>query len=360
MSLQQYFGKHDANWSVHASKEQRGTKLSIGFLSLVLALGSSLWIAQGVYLQYTSLANSPVCRESDGTETKSTRFCMGHWRIFVNGHLHGAGAQRSKVPTFAWHKVHILVTFGMGLMFVAVKYLWRYWEKGLVSKFTAGFNDKAIPTMSQNAEQRHADVRTDTLNYVVRFLTTTNDFTWYMAKYLLILLLTVAVLAFQLWYLHKVLNAKFDFDTYPKLLENMLKSQDERMMDLDDFAIMRFPTNFHCFRNNFENSGTIKTVVVNCDNESNGWVEAFYIFNIYGIMALLFLWLITLIQTVASILLFKKLTGISKINSDNFRNFDTGKRLLFLLMAQNFEPLFWQDVLMAINDAQTQANQTKY
>ena len=157
-SLQQYFGKHDANWSVYSSKEQRGTKLSIGFLSLVLALGSSLWIAQGVYLQYTLLANSPVCRESEGTETQSTRFCMGHWRIFVNGHFNGQGAQRSKVPYFAWHKVHILITFGMGLMFVGIKYLWRYWEKGLVSKFTAGFTDKAIPSISQNAEQRHADV----------------------------------------------------------------------------------------------------------------------------------------------------------------------------------------------------------
>ena len=349
MSLQQFFGKHDANWNV--TNEQRGTKLSIGCLALILALGSSLWIGEGVYLQYTSLANNPVCHEYDGTDTKSTtRFCMGHWRIFVNGHNNFKRAQRSMDPVFAWHKVHVLVTFGMGLMFVAINYLWWKWEKGLVTKYTAGFNHKAIPSLTNNSEQRHADVRTDTLIYVVRFLKSKNDLTLYYAKYLTILVLTGAVLSFQLWYLHKILNAKFDFDSYPTLIENMLKSQDQRMQDLNDIAVMRFPIHFHCFRNFIEKVGAMQTIEVNCYNEGNGWVEAFYICNIFVIMALLFLWLINLIQTMTSLLLFNIITGISKIKSPQF---DIGKKLIILFMAQNYEPLFWNDVIKAINDSET-------
>ena len=131
------------------------------------------------------------------------------------------------------------------------------------------------------------------------------------------------------------------------------------MQDLDDIAVMRFPINFHCFRNYFDKSGTMETIEVNCDNESNGWVEAFYVCNIYVIMALLFLWLISLIQTVVSLLLWKHITGISKFNSTQFSNFDVGKKLLFLFMAQNFEPLFWNDVLKAIHESQTNS-ETKY
>jgi hypothetical protein len=350
MSLQQYFGKHDANWNVYASKEQRGTKLTVGFLSLILALGSSLWIAQGVYLQYTSLANSPVCREYDGTETKSTRFCMGHWTIYVNGHHYDGTAERSLYPYFAWHKVHILITFGMGLMYVAINYLWWMWEKGLVTKYTSGFTDKAIPTMTNNGEHRHADVRTDTLNYVVRFLTNTKHFYWYAVKYLAIIALTFAVLTFQLYYLHTILNADLDFDSYTKLYENLLKPQDERMQNPNDVAVMRFPINFHCYRNFFGKSGSMQTIEVNCDNEANGWVEAFYISNIYVLFALLVLWLINLLQTLFSIIFFKQLTGISQYKSSQFKNFDMGKKLMFLFMAQNFEPLFWNDVITAIKD----------
>ena len=247
----------------------------------------------------------------------------------------------------------------MGLMFVAINYLWWRWEKGLVSKYTAGCTDKAVLSITNNGEDRQADVRKDTLNYVVRFLTTTNDLTWYCAKYTTILFVTGAVLVFQLWYLHQILNAKFDFESYPKLINNMLKSQDKRMQDLDDIAIMRFPINFHCFRNFFDNSGAMETIEVNCNIEANGWVEAFYICNIFVIMALLFLWLISLIQTVCSLLLWKRITGIYKFNSTQFGNYDVGKKLLFLFMAQNFETLFWNDVLKAIHESQTNS-ETKY
>ena len=354
-SLQQYFGKHDANWNLYASKEQRGTKLSIGFLSLILSLGASLWIAQGVYLQYTSLSNSPVCMEFQGSETKSTRYCMGHWSIHVNGHLESGRARRSDIPQFAWHKVHGLVTFGMGLLFVAINFLWWMWEKGLVTKYTAGFTDKAIPTITNNPEQRHTDVRTDTLNYVVRFLTTTKNFDWYFMKYTAILFLTVAVILFQLSYLHKMLNVTpFDFEGYKHLLENLSKPQDERMADETDFAVMKFPINFHCFRKYFGPSGTLQIFTVQCDNEANGWVEAFSICNIYVLFALLILWLITMVQTMASLCLFKQVTGISEYNSSQFKHFCMGKKLMFLFMAQNFEPLFWNDVIMAIRDTKHQ------
>ena len=244
-----------------------------------------------------------------------------------------------------------MITFSMGLMFVAINYLWWMWEKGLVTKYTAGFTDKAIPTITNNGEQRHADVRTDTLNYVVRFLTTTKSLDWYCAKYFTILFLTGAVIVIQLMYLHYILNANFDFASYPKLYENMLQTQDERMQNLDDIAVMRFPINFHCYRNFFGKSGTLQTIEVNCDNEANGWVEAFYISNIYVLLALFVIWTITIIQTLASLILFKHITGISHFKSSQFKNFDLGKKLIFLFMAQNFEPLFWNDVILAIKDS---------
>ena len=83
---------------------------------------------------------------------------MGHWRIFVNGHKNFGRAERSLEPYFAWHKVHVMITFGIGLMFVAINYLWWMWEKGLVSKYTAGCTDKAIPSITNNSEHSHADV----------------------------------------------------------------------------------------------------------------------------------------------------------------------------------------------------------
>jgi len=357
-ALQQYFGKHDANWNLYASKEQRGTKVSIGFLSLIIALGSSLWIAEGVFLQYTSLTNNPVCQEFQGSETKSTRFCMGHWSIYVNGQLAGGRPERSKTPVFAWHKVHVLITFGMGLMYVAINYLWWMWEKGIVSKYTTGFTDKAFPTITNNPEHKHSDPRTDTLNYVVRFLTTTKDFNWYFVKYTAILFLTMAVIFFQLTFLHRMLNVTpYDYEGYLNLYNNLFKEQDQRMADETDTAVMKFPIAFHCFRKMFGPSGTLQLGEVLCDNESNGWVEAFFISNIFVLFVLQCLWMITMVQTLTAIIFFKQVTRIPENDrSDAFRHFCLGKKLMFLFFAQNFEPLFWNDVIRAIQDTNMSPN----
>jgi len=184
-TLQQFFGRHDANWNLYATKEQRQTKVTIGFLSLILMIGATMWIAQGAFIQYSSIFSSPACSEvrAQAPESRTTRYCAGQWRVYIQGWRSSRIPEREGLK-FAWHKVHASITLGMGLMFVTINYLWWMWEKGLVSKYTAGFADKAMPSITNNADNRHLDVRTDNINYVVRFLTTSKHLDWYFAKYL--------------------------------------------------------------------------------------------------------------------------------------------------------------------------------
>jgi len=144
-TLQQFFGRHDANWNLYATKEQRQTKVTIGFLSLILMIGATMWIAQGAFIQYSSIFSSPACSEvrAQAPESRTTRYCAGQWRVYIQGWRSSRIPEREGLK-FAWHKVHASITLGMGLMFVTINYLWWMWEKGLVSKYTAGFADKAM------------------------------------------------------------------------------------------------------------------------------------------------------------------------------------------------------------------------
>jgi len=166
-TLQQFFGRHNANWNLYANKEQRHTKVTIGFLSLILMIGATMWIAEGAFIQYSSIFSSPACSEvaKPIEESRSTRYCAGQWRVYIQGWRMSDLPEREG-RQFAWHKAHIGITLGMGLMFVTINYLWWMWEKGLVSKYTAGFADKAMPSLTNNADNRQPTMRTtDTWMY---------------------------------------------------------------------------------------------------------------------------------------------------------------------------------------------------
>ena len=354
-TLQQFFGRHDANWNLYATKEQRQTKVTIGFLSLILMIGATMWIAEGAFIQYSSIFSSPACSEvaKPIQESRSTRYCAGQWRVYIQGWRMSDLPEREG-RQFAWHKAHIGITLGMGLMFVTINYLWWMWEKGLVSKYTAGFADKAMPSLSNNADNRHLDVRTDNINYVVRFLTTSKHLDWYFAKYLTIIFLTGAVIIGQFAFVHLMLGtAPYSPSEYVKLYDNMMEYQHIRMKNRYDNAVLRFPTEFSCLRFDYGPSGTLQSTEVNCDNEANSWVECFYISNIFILYILIGLYTATIVQTMAAIKGFKLFTGVADFGGTAFENFGPGKKLIFLFMAQNLEELFWADVILKIKDART-------
>ena len=58
------------------------------FLVVMTYLGDLFnFYSVGVILQFTAIANSPVCGGEDGySENQLTRFCNGKWTIFVTGH----------------------------------------------------------------------------------------------------------------------------------------------------------------------------------------------------------------------------------------------------------------------------------
>ena len=263
--------------------------------------------------------------------------------------------ERIKLPQFAWHKIHSMVTFGMGLMFLAIHYLWIMWEKGLIFQYTSGLRDRAVPSMSLKSDQRmNQDVRTDTINYLARLLCENQNFDWYCLNYFLVLVITGTTIVCQLWYLHLVFSVQpLDFRGYNELYQNMQVSQLDRISNENDTAILRFPLNFHCNRYQIGTAGAKISRQVLCDNEVNGWVEFFYIANIYTMLGLALMWLLTLIQTGSALLCFDCFTPKSNKNYQkvsNIKKLSYGKRLFFLLLSQNVEPLFWSDVVNAIND----------
>ena len=262
---------------------------------------------------------------------------------------------RIKIAQWSWHKTHPMVTFVMGLMFLAIHYLWIMWEKGLIYQYTSGLRDRALPTMSQKPDQRNVqDVRTDTLNYLARLLVDKQNLDWYCLNYFLILILTGLVLVAQLFYLHFLFAVKpFDFSAYNELIHNLQVNQFDRVNNENDKAILRFPLNFHCYRETSGSAGGKSNRMIICDNEVNGWVEAFYILNIYTLISLCVMWIITLIQTLSALLCFQCFTPKTKNKYQkvtNIQSLSYGKRLLFLLMSQNVEPLFWSDVVEVVND----------
>ena len=195
---------------------------------------------------------------------------------------------RIKIAQWSWHKTHPMVTFVMGMMFLAIHYLWIMWEKGLIFQYTSGLRDRALPTLSQKPDQRNVqDVRTDTINYLARLLVDKQNLDWYCLNYFIILTLTGLVLVAQLFYLHFLFAVKpFDFAGYNELIHNLQVNQFDRVSNENDKAILRFPLNFHCYRETSGSAGGKSNRMIICDNEVNGWVEAFYIVNIYTLISL--------------------------------------------------------------------------
>lgn len=308
-------------------------------------------------MQFTAIANSPVCGGEEGyTESQSTRFCNGKWNVYIQANSDEAKQiERIKIPQWSWHKIHPMVTFVMGLMYMCVHYLWIGWEKGLILKYTSGLRDRALPVMSPKTDPKHInDVRADTVNYLSRLLTDVQSFDWYCVKYMVVVLLTGAVIAVQLFYIHYLFSVTlFDFAGYKKLFENLQVPQYDRILNDEDKAVLRFPLNFYCMRDHFGTAGAKSYRQVMCDNEVNGWVEAFYIGNIYTLLALAVMWGITVVQTVSAVFCFKCFVPQTKNNYKPIRflnRMSYGKRLLFLLISQNVDPLFFSDVVDSIND----------
>jgi hypothetical protein len=82
------------------------TKVTIGFLSLILALGASLWIAEGVHLVSLEFPSSSLaCSGPDESESKRYRI---PWKIYVNGHAESAKtfASFTQVATIIQNKVY--------------------------------------------------------------------------------------------------------------------------------------------------------------------------------------------------------------------------------------------------------------
>jgi hypothetical protein len=173
---------------------------------------------------------------------------------------------------------------------------------------------------------------------------------WYFAKYLTVLILTGAVIIGQFVFVHLMLGTRpYSPSAYLQLYDNMMEYQNTRMQNPYDNAVLRFPTEFSCIRFNHGPSGSVESTEINCDNEANSWVECFYICNVFILFILIVLYIITLFQTLVSIQAFKIFIDTADFAGTPFEDFGPGKKLVVLFMSQNFEELFWNDVILKIS-----------
>ena len=96
-------------------------------------------------------------------------------------------------------------------------------------------------------------------------------------------------------------------------------------------------------------SGTKELTEVYCLNQLASWAEGFYIANLFILYTLAALWFIDFVFTFTYIIMFPLYNNSSKKpNCYTFQQLSLSKRLFSLLLAQNLDPLFWEDVVQNI------------
>ncbi len=101
---------------------------------------------------------------------------------------------------------------------------------------------------------------------------------------------------------------------------------------------------------------------VYCMNQMASWVEYFYICNIFVLWIMGILWVldITLVNLfLISFPLYKPSKTQSKSSGHRFQQFSMSKKLFVILLSQNLEPLFWQDVVIGVLNTRKQPKARK-
>ena len=139
------------------------------------------------------------------------------------------------------------------------------------------------------------------------------------------------------------------FDQYKDLFSNILADQDNRVWNERDQTVLWFPRAFYCVERRMGPSGTKERQEVYCVNQLASWAEGFYIVNLFILYTLAAIWVIDFLFTYTYIVMFPLYNNSSKKpNCYTFQQLSLSKRLFALLLAQNLDPLFWEDVVQNI------------
>jgi hypothetical protein len=116
---------------------------------------------------------------------------------------------------------------------------------------------------------------------------------------------------------------------------------------------------FYCIEKKFGVSGTMEITTVYCTNQLSSWVEAFFIIDIIVLWVLACLWILDLIFTNLFLMVFPLYHPSKKQMKPNcyrFQEFSMSKKLLVVLLSQNLETLFWDDVVNAVLNTRKPSN----
>ena len=139
-----------------------------------------------------------------------------------------------------------------------------------------------------------------------------------------------------------------------------MEDQITRILNEKDGAILWFPRVFNCIERKHGPSGTIERKDILCYNSLASWVEAFFIANIFVLWILACLWVLDFISTTTYLACSPLYQGSKKNKTQGcytFNDLSMSKRLFVILLAQNMEPLFWEDV---VNNILSTRNPNKY
>lgn len=115
--------------------------------------------------------------------------------------------------------------------------------------------------------------------------------------------------------------------------------------------IIRFPRVFNCKERRYGPSGTKQTLDVYCHTMLASWCEGFYAINLMVLMALLVIWVLDLLHTMFILTWFPmyRVTKLQKSrNCHTFQAMSLSKKLFVLLLSQNLDAMFWEDVVKAV------------
>ena len=136
--------------------------------------------------------------------------------------------------------------------------------------------------------------------------------------------------------------------TYEELITNIMMDQSERVWNADDTAVLWFPRIFHCIEHMAGPSGTLERFDVFCINQMSSWVEGFCILNLFCLAVLGFIWILDVICTnlyLTCFPLYRQKKHTLHQNCYTFQELSMSKKLFVILLMQNLEPLFWDDVV---------------
>ena len=206
--MEQMIGKHGQNW-MGPTKLRNDINLYLGLMYYISGFGSSLWMAEAVWMQFKDTSFAPNCMSTMQDKEASGSFCLSSWRIFVHGHTDEAGVpDRIRSPQFAFIKVVVPLTLLMSILLIMARRYWLIAEEGRVNIFVSEFRDKILPQMDEEAadQKKLQNIRADRIAYVTRAIIEFKGDQWYFRRYFMANLLTGLILVGQLWYLHFVLG----------------------------------------------------------------------------------------------------------------------------------------------------------